>query len=146
MNRMSVERRRFLRGGPGAAMAHVARGTGRAETGMGAHLSVAYEDVGRQIASDVVGFSYESAILATGKTRRAHPARPAHLASRRGRMGMPYAAGAFSQRYLSWPTPLVPLSPSPITSPFLSSARPPASSQFMAVAVGLRAAFTGAPV
>jgi len=41
---------------------------------MGAHLSVAYEDVGRQIASDFVGFSYESAILAAGKTRRAHPA------------------------------------------------------------------------
>src|SRR5262245_28200170 len=98
MNRMSVERRRFLRGVPGVAMALLARGTGRAETGMGAHLSVAYEDVGRQIASDLVGFSYESAILATGKTRRAHPARPAHLASRRGRMGMPYAAGASSRR------------------------------------------------
>jgi len=53
MNRMSVERR-FLRGVPGAAMALLARGTGRAETGMGAHLSVAYEDVGRQIASDLV--------------------------------------------------------------------------------------------
>src|SRR5215467_5771045 len=88
MNRMSVERRRFLRGVPGAAMALLARGTGRAETGMGAHLSVAYEE------SDLVGFSYESAILAAGKTRRAHPARPAHLASRRGRTGMPYAARA----------------------------------------------------
>jgi hypothetical protein len=74
MNRMSVERRRFLRGVPGAAMALLARGTGRAETGMGADLSVAYEDVGRKIASDFVGFSYESAILAAGKTRLAHPA------------------------------------------------------------------------
>src|SRR5215813_3124817 len=122
MNRMSVERR-FLRGVPGAAMAHLARGTGRAETGMGAHLSVAYEDVGRQIASDLVGFSYESAILATGKTRRAHPARPAHLASRRGRMGMPYAAGAHHGG-LVMAEPVVPLWPSPIMSPFLSSARP----------------------
>src|SRR5262245_40451000 len=58
------------------------------------HLSVAVEDVARQIASDLVGFSYESAILAAGKTCRAHPARPAHLASRRGRTGMPNAAGA----------------------------------------------------
>jgi len=47
MNRMSVERPCFLRDVPGAA----------SETGMGAHLSVAYEDVGRQIASDFVGFN-----------------------------------------------------------------------------------------
>jgi hypothetical protein len=66
MNRMSVERRRFLRSVTGAAMARLARGTGRAETGVGAHLSVAYEDAGRQIASDFVGLSYESAILAAG--------------------------------------------------------------------------------
>ena len=46
MNRMSVEGRHFLRGVPGAAMALLARGTGRVETGMGAHLSVAYEDAG----------------------------------------------------------------------------------------------------
>jgi hypothetical protein len=64
--------RPLLRLNPVATL--LARGTGRAETGMGAHLSVAYEDVGRQIASDFVGFSYESAILAAGKTRRAHPA------------------------------------------------------------------------
>jgi hypothetical protein len=55
MNWMSVDRRRFLRGVPGAAL--LARGTGRTETGMGAHLSVAYEDVGRQIASDFIGFN-----------------------------------------------------------------------------------------
>lgn len=66
MTRMSVERRRFLRGVTGAAMALLARGTVRAETGVGAHLSVAYEDTGRQIASDFVGLSYESAILAAG--------------------------------------------------------------------------------
>src|SRR5262249_19975824 len=30
--------------------------------------------------------------------RLAHPARPAHLASRRGRIGMPYAARASSRR------------------------------------------------
>ncbi len=66
MTRMSVERRRFLRGVTGAAMALLARGTGRAETGVGAHLSVAYEQTGRQIASDFVGLSYESAILAAG--------------------------------------------------------------------------------
>src|SRR5262245_27423104 len=52
---MSVERRLFVRGVPGAAMALLACGTGRAETGMGARLSVAYEDVGRQIASNFVG-------------------------------------------------------------------------------------------
>jgi hypothetical protein len=66
MNRMSVKRRRFLRGVTGAAMALLARGTSRAETGVDAHLSVAYEDAGRQIASDFVGLSYESAILAAG--------------------------------------------------------------------------------
>jgi hypothetical protein len=65
-NSLSIERRRFLSAVTSTAMGLLARGTGRAETAVGAHLSVAYEDAGRQIASDFIGLSYESPILAAG--------------------------------------------------------------------------------
>jgi hypothetical protein len=59
-------RRCFLSGVTGMAVGLLARGTSRAQTGIGAFLAVAYEDAGRQIASDFIGLSYESAILAAG--------------------------------------------------------------------------------
>jgi hypothetical protein len=61
-----MERRSFLTGVTGTAVGLLARGTGRAQTGIDAHLTVAYEDAGRQIASDFIGLSYESAILGGG--------------------------------------------------------------------------------
>jgi hypothetical protein len=68
MNRssLSVERRRFLSGVTSAAMGLFAVGISRAQTDVGAHLAVAYEEAGQPIASDFIGLSYESAILAAG--------------------------------------------------------------------------------
>jgi hypothetical protein len=61
---MSIERRAFLAAVTGTAVGLVTPGTGRAQADMGALVVVAYEDAGKQIASDFVGLSYESAILA----------------------------------------------------------------------------------
>ena len=68
MNRtsLSVERRRFLSGVTSAATGLIAVGISRAQTDVGAHLAVAYEEAGQPIASDFIGLSYESAILAAG--------------------------------------------------------------------------------
>jgi hypothetical protein len=60
----SNARRRFLRGAAGAAVALVVRGSARAQAP--ARLTVSYGDAGRPIASDFVGLSYESALLAAG--------------------------------------------------------------------------------
>jgi hypothetical protein len=62
-NSSSIERRRFLSALASTAMGLLAGGAGRAQTNMSALLAVAYEDAGRQIASDFIGLSYESAIL-----------------------------------------------------------------------------------
>jgi hypothetical protein len=63
-NFLSIERRGFLRGVTSMAMGLLAPGTSRAQTNLSALVVVAYEDAGRQIASDFIGLSYESAILA----------------------------------------------------------------------------------
>jgi hypothetical protein len=65
-NSRSVGRRRFLAGAGGIAAGMLARRFGQAQTDISAHLTVAYEDTGRQIAADFIGLSYESAILAGG--------------------------------------------------------------------------------
>jgi hypothetical protein len=61
-----VARRRFLSGVTATAVGFAARGVSRAQTDAGARLTIAYADAGRPIASDFVGLSYESAILAAG--------------------------------------------------------------------------------
>jgi hypothetical protein len=63
---LSVERRRFLTGVTSTALGLFARGTSRAQTGIDALVTVAYEDAGRPIVPDFIGLSYESAILAGG--------------------------------------------------------------------------------
>ena len=67
-NSLPLDRRRFLKHGTGAAMGLLARGTARAQTDASPRVVVAYEDAGRPIASDFIGLSYESAILAAGDT------------------------------------------------------------------------------
>jgi hypothetical protein len=63
---LQIERRRFLSGLATTAAGLLVCGTSRAQTREDARLVVAYEDAGRGIASDFIGFSYESAILAAG--------------------------------------------------------------------------------
>jgi hypothetical protein len=67
----SIERRRFLGGAAGTALGLFARGPSwaqisRAQTGVDARVLVSHEDAGRPVASDFIGLSYESAILAAG--------------------------------------------------------------------------------
>src|SRR5262249_28010795 len=63
-NFLSIERRRFLSAVSSTATGLLAGGTGRAQTDMTALLAVAYGHTGRHIASDFIGLSYESAMLA----------------------------------------------------------------------------------
>src|SRR5215467_4566992 len=63
-NSPPLDRRRFLRQVTGAATGLLAGGASRAQADPSARVVVAYEDAGRPIASDFVGLSYESAILA----------------------------------------------------------------------------------
>jgi len=65
-NSMSIDRRAFLAAATGTAMGLLTPGTSRAQTDISALVVVAYEDTGQQIASDFIGLSYESAILAAG--------------------------------------------------------------------------------
>jgi hypothetical protein len=59
-------RRRFLIGAAATAAALLTPGTNRSQPGISARLAVSYEDPGQAIASDFIGLSYESAILARG--------------------------------------------------------------------------------
>jgi hypothetical protein len=61
-----IARRRVLRGAVAAAVGLLAGRSARAQSEASARLAVGYEDAGRPIASDFVGLSYESAILAAG--------------------------------------------------------------------------------
>jgi hypothetical protein len=61
-----IARRHFLSGVTATAVGLVARGISRTQADAGARLTIAYADAGRPIASDFVGLSYESAILAAG--------------------------------------------------------------------------------
>ena len=61
-----IARRRLLRGAAASAVGLLASGPARAQSDASTHLAVGYEDAGRPIASDFVGLSYESAILAAG--------------------------------------------------------------------------------
>src|SRR5262245_66691587 len=65
-NSMSIDRRAFLAAATGTAMGLLTPGTSRAQTDISALVVVAYENIGQQIASDFIGLSYESAILAAG--------------------------------------------------------------------------------
>ena len=67
MNRPGfIARRHFLSGVAATAVGLVASRMSRAQADAGARLTIAYADAGRPIASDFVGLSYESAILAAG--------------------------------------------------------------------------------
>jgi len=59
-----MKRRSFLLGAAATAVGRLTRRTSRAQSGV--RLDVAYDDVGQTIASDFIGLSYESAILAGG--------------------------------------------------------------------------------
>jgi hypothetical protein len=61
-----MKRRSFLSGITGTVVGLLARERSQAQTGINALLAVAYENPGRQIPSDFIGLSYESAILAAG--------------------------------------------------------------------------------
>jgi hypothetical protein len=61
-----MKRRRFLIGAAGTAAGLFAPDTSRAQSDVGPRLAVAYDDPGQAIASDFIGLSYESAILAGG--------------------------------------------------------------------------------
>jgi hypothetical protein len=63
-NSLFVERRRFLSAVTSTATGLLAGGVGQAQTDMSALLAVGYGQAGRRIASDFIGLSYESAILA----------------------------------------------------------------------------------
>src|SRR5438132_1465449 len=62
----SIERRGFLTGAASTALGLLAGHAGHAQTEASAFVAVAYEDAGREIPSDFIGLSYESAILAPG--------------------------------------------------------------------------------
>lgn len=61
-----MRRRRFLFGAAATTAALLTPGTNRSEPGISPRLAVSYEDPGQAIASDFIGLSYESAILARG--------------------------------------------------------------------------------
>jgi hypothetical protein len=61
-----IDRRRFIGGLTGTTIGWLAAGISRAQVGADALLVIAYEDAGRPVASDFIGLSYESAILAAG--------------------------------------------------------------------------------
>jgi len=60
---IGLDRRRFLKHAAGAGMGLLG-GTSHAPADASARVVVAYEEVGRPIASDFIGLSYESALLA----------------------------------------------------------------------------------
>jgi hypothetical protein len=62
----AFDRRAFLRAVSASAIGLLARGGARAQSDPTARLAVGYENAGHAIASDFVGLSYESAILAAG--------------------------------------------------------------------------------
>lgn len=62
--RPAFDRRGFLRALSGSAIGLLARGTASAQSDAAARLAVEYEHAGQPVASDFVGLSYESAILA----------------------------------------------------------------------------------
>src|SRR5215475_3296699 len=95
---MSIERRAFLAAVTGTAMGLVTPGTGRAQADMGALVVVAHDDAGQQIASDFIGLSYESAILAAGDYLTPDNASVLGLIRSLGRSGVIRIGGNTSER------------------------------------------------
>jgi hypothetical protein len=61
-----MKRRRFLIGAAATAVGPLTPDTNRSQPVIGPRLAVSYDDPGQAIASDFIGLSYESAILAGG--------------------------------------------------------------------------------
>jgi hypothetical protein len=64
--RPAFDRRGLLRAVTASAISLLARGGARAQSDAAARLAVGYDNAGQPLASDFVGLSYESAILAGG--------------------------------------------------------------------------------
>src|SRR5580704_17491298 len=61
-----MKRRPFLIGAAATAASLLTPDTSRSQCDVGPRLAVAYDDPGQALASDFIGLSYESAILAGG--------------------------------------------------------------------------------
>src|SRR5262249_3776163 len=95
---MSIERRAFLAAATGTAMGLLASRTRRAQGGMNARVVVAHDDAGQRIASDFIGLSYESAILAAGDYLTPDNASVLGLIRSLGRSGVIRIGGNTSER------------------------------------------------
>jgi glycosyl hydrolase family 79 len=95
---LPIARRGLLRGAAAAAAGLLARSRARAQAGADALLTVDDRDAGRPIASDFVGLSYESAILAAGDYFTPENASVLGLIRRLGPNGVLRIGGNTSER------------------------------------------------
>src|SRR5262245_8512613 len=96
--RPAFDRRGFLRAVTASAIGLLARGGARAQSDATARLAVEYENAGQAIASDFVGLSYESAILAAGDYFSADNASVLGLIRALGAPGVVRIGGNTSER------------------------------------------------